>query len=144
MFKSFKHIITFLSEFSCYAINGSHNCSDVHIGQVFIVSWNNIHLFSHKQSGRLRICAAEGASGGRICAVQNQFLIFFWRFWSWEISKKVLQIFLSDSDRQTLVLGDHFGNDFLVKIMFQTFFLFFWKRIRALQKRICAIRCSYA
>ena len=37
----------------------------------------------------------------------------------------VLKIFLSNSDHQTLVLGEHFGHDFLVKIRFQTFFDFF-------------------
>ena len=40
-------------------------------------------------------------------------------------TKFVLKIFLSNSDLQTLVLGERFGHDFLVKIRFQTFFDFF-------------------
>ena len=77
------------------------------------------------QSGRLRICAAEGAYAlpeGAYAPSKINFLNFFDVFEVEKFQKIILQIFLSDSDRQTLVLGDRFGNDFLVKIRFQTFF----------------------
>ena len=73
----------------------------------------------------MRICAAEGAYAlpeGAYAPSKINFLNFFDVFEVEKFQKIILQIFLSDSDRQTLVLGDRFGNDFLVKIRFQTFF----------------------
>ena len=66
-------------------------------------------------------------------------MIFFEVFQIKNFQKTIFKIFLSNSDHQTLVLGEHFGHDFLVKIRFQTFFLTFLAAHMRFLLRICGI-----